>query len=64
MARDNERQNDQPEERRGAGRNTRRGRSGYGSDSVRPHLRAQLAERALMRPTFPPPEDDGKPQAN
>ena len=38
----------------------RRGRSGYGVESIRPHLRAQLEYQKLMRPTFPPqdPEDD------
>lgn len=35
----------------GAGR---RGRSGYGMESIRPHLRAQLEYQKLMRPTFPP----------
>lgn len=32
----------------------RRGRSGYGMESIRPHLRAQLEQQKLMRPTFPP----------
>ena len=32
----------------------RRGRSGYGMESIRPHLRAQLEYQKLMRPTFPP----------
>ena len=38
----------------------RRGRSGYGVDSIRPHLREQLERQKLLRPTFPPeePEDD------
>lgn len=45
------------------GRRERRGRSGYGSESIRPHLRAQLEERSLLHPTFPPegpeePDDD------
>lgn len=31
-----------------------RGQSGYGMDSIRPHLRAQLEWQALMRPGFPP----------
>lgn len=41
------------------GRRERRGRSGYGSESVRPHLRAQIEYQKLLRPTFPPedPED-------
>jgi hypothetical protein len=40
----------------------RRGRSGYGVESIRPHLRAQLEERRLLRPTFPPedPTDGDK----
>ncbi|HYF21527.1 MAG TPA: hypothetical protein VEA40_26945 [Ramlibacter sp.] len=38
----------------------RRGRSGYGLESIRPHLRAQLEQQKLLRPTFPPEpgEDD------
>jgi hypothetical protein len=42
------------------GRRERRGRSGYGMESIRPHLRAQLEQRKLLRPTFPPedPEED------
>jgi len=52
-----------PEPRRAAhpGRSevsTRRGRSGYGIESIRPLLRAQIAQRDLMRPPFPPPEDE------
>jgi hypothetical protein len=36
----------------------RRGRSGYGIESIRPHLRAQLEQQKLMRPTFPPEVDE------
>jgi hypothetical protein len=39
----------------------RRGRSGYGSESIRPHLRAQLEYQKLWHPTFPPeaePDED------
>jgi hypothetical protein len=36
----------------------RRGRSGYGMESIRPHLRAQLEQQKLMRPTFPPEVDE------
>jgi hypothetical protein len=37
----------------------RRGRSGYGMESIRPHLRAQIEQQKLLRPTFPPePEPD------
>lgn len=36
----------------------RRGRSGYGMESIRPHLRAQLEQQRLLRPTFPPSDDD------
>jgi hypothetical protein len=32
----------------------RRGRSGYGMESIRPHLRAQIEQQKLLRPTFPP----------
>ncbi|HZY19635.1 MAG TPA: hypothetical protein VFE82_14255 [Ramlibacter sp.] len=39
----------------------RPGRSGYGMESIRPHLRAQLEQQKLLRPTFPPePEDPGE----
>jgi len=36
----------------------RRGRSGYGLESIRPHLRAQLEQQRLLRPTFPPEDDE------
>ena len=36
----------------------RRGRSGYGVESIRPHLRAQLEQQKLLRPTFPPETDE------
>jgi hypothetical protein len=36
----------------------RRGRSGYGLESIRPHLRAQLEQQRLLRPTFPPDDDE------
>ncbi len=36
----------------------RRGRSGYGLESIRPHLRAQLEQQKLLRPTFPPDDDE------
>jgi hypothetical protein len=36
----------------------KRGKSGYGMESIRPHLRAQLEQQKLMRPTFPPDPDD------
>ena len=39
----------------------RRGRSGYGMESIRPHLRAQLEQQRLMRPSFP--EDYGPESA-
>jgi len=43
----------------------RKGRSGYGMESIRPHLRAQLEQQKLMRPTFPPEvEDDEKKTPN
>ena len=34
------------------GRGTRRGRSGYGMESIRPHLRAQLELHSLLRPSY------------
>lgn len=54
-----------PPPRRGGGRKTQRGfveratacgHSGYGSESVRPHLRDQLRLKALLPSPFPPPE--------
>lgn len=44
----------------------RRGRSGYGMESIRPHLRAQIEQQKLLRPTFPPDlrEDDGANDAD
>lgn len=38
-------------------RATARGHSGYGAESVRPHLRDQLKLKALMQPVFPPPAE-------
>ena len=32
----------------------RRGFSGYGMESIRPHLLAQLERQKLLKPTFPP----------
>lgn len=69
MARDDSRPSRDPEHKRSAGpgasRETRaaswtprRGRSGYGLESIRPHLRAQLEQQKLLRPTFPPEEPD------
>lgn len=43
-----------------AGWGPRRGRSGYGIESIRPHLRAQLEQQKLMRPTFPPEVDESE----
>ncbi|TFZ08887.1 hypothetical protein [Ramlibacter humi] len=38
----------------------RRGRSGYGLESIRPHLLAQIEMQKLWNPTFPPEApDDG-----
>ena len=39
------------------------GRSGRGSESVRPFLRAQLRLKALLVPQFPPPEQSLVPPA-
>lgn len=36
----------------------RRGRSGYGTESIRPHLHAQLEYQKLLRPTFPPEDPE------
>ena len=41
----------------------RRGRSGYGTESIRPHLRAQLEQQKLLRPTFPPEAEDDEGRA-
>lgn len=45
-------------QRAGAVSSPRRGRSGYGMESIRPHLRAQLDYEKLWRPTFPPEDDE------
>lgn len=56
-----------PVGRRGAGpgrqrgfveRATSTGHSGYGADSVRPHLRDQLKLKALLPQPFPTPEQE------
>lgn len=39
-------------------RNGRRGRSGYGVESIRPLVQAQIAQRDLVRPPFPPPKEE------
>ena len=68
MARDDDTPRD-PERKRDArsgakaranARAAKRGRSGYGIDSIRPHLLEQIEQRKLLRPTFPPetPEDE------
>jgi hypothetical protein len=56
----NEHANYHPDDKRPSGRAARRGRSGYGTESIRPHLRAQLAQQDLLRPTWPPQEDSDK----
>ena len=40
-------------------RATASGYSGYGSESVRPHLRDQLQLKSLLPQPFPTPEQDG-----
>ncbi len=75
MARDDSRPPRDPESKRSgtggsqrtghaAGWVPRRGRSGYGIESIRPHLHAQLEQQKLLRPTFPPeaPEEDEGPR--
>lgn len=49
-----------------AGRDTggRRGRSGYGSESIRPHLRDQLEQQRLLRPPFPPEDPRERERSN
>ena len=42
----------------------RRGRSGYGMESIRPHLRDQLEQRKLLRPTFPPEDPEENNRSN
>jgi len=71
MARDKPDAPRDPENKRGSGMGAsraaqrtaaawgpRRGHSGYGMESIRPHLRAQLEQQKLMRPTFPPDPDN------
>ena len=63
MASDHRRAHD-PEDKRSSSRPGRaespvhralkRGRSGYGAESVRPHLRDQLVLKDLLRPSYPP----------
>jgi hypothetical protein len=50
--------NHDPEDKRSSGRARKRGHSGYGMESIRPHLRAQLARQDLLRPSWPPEEAD------
>jgi hypothetical protein len=42
-------------------RATARGHSGYGADSVRPHLRDQLKLKALLPTPYPTPEQSTEP---
>lgn len=44
-----------PRQRGFVERATANGHSGYGSESVRPHLRDQLRLKALLAAPFPPP---------
>jgi hypothetical protein len=73
MARDDSRTPRDPERKSSGGANKRdgaqqhaaswvprRGRSGYGLESIRPHLRAQLEQRKLWRQEFPPQMDEKK----
>jgi hypothetical protein len=57
MGRNDNTDSHDPEGKRPSGRAGKRGHSGYGLESVRPHLRAQLAQHDLLRPTFPPPDE-------
>lgn len=55
------RSNNGPPRQRGfVERATAQGHSGYGSESVRPHLRDQLKLKALMPWPFPMPDAPGK----
>jgi len=50
-----------PKKQRGfVERATATGHSGYGSESVRPHLRDQLQLKALLPQPFPTPEQDNR----
>jgi hypothetical protein len=42
-------------------RATAHGHSGYGADSVRPHLRDQLKLKALLPQPYPTPEQQPEP---
>ncbi|HYF42189.1 MAG TPA: hypothetical protein VEA35_07030 [Ramlibacter sp.] len=75
MAKDESSNNRDPDDRRrgsagsarpyGApGRRERRGRSGYGTESIRPHLRAQIEYQKLLRPTFPPEDPEEVRRSN
>jgi len=61
------RAHDGPEDRhekRATGAGVKRGRSGYGMESIRPHLRAQLEHQKLLRPTFPPEDPAEEERSN
>lgn len=49
---------------RPASRLAETGRSGYGTESIRPHLRAQLEQHTLLRLGFGWQDFSGKPQAD
>ena len=51
----------QQREQRASAAWSRAGRSGYGLESIRPHLRAQLEQQRLLRPLFPPDDDHDRP---
>ena len=56
------RKGDRPGRQRGfVERATAQGHSGYGADSVRPHLRDQLKLKALLPQPFPTPEQQAQP---
>jgi hypothetical protein len=51
-----------PEDKPGRALAAEAGRSGRGSESVRPYLRAQLKLKELLVPQFPPPGESLDPK--
>jgi len=64
MGRNDNSNHHDPEDKRSSGRGSKRGRSGHGVESIRPHLRAQLKMQDLLRPSFPPPEEQDRDDDN
>lgn len=74
MGRDHAHRSRDPEDKRSSGRQGRaegpvsralkRGKSGYGVESLRPHLHDQLVLKDLLRNPFPSGKDDASNDAD